>query len=80
MHNTLTPWFSNTAKPVRPGNYDVRNVVNADETLVASWDGKQWFRAGRSKENSYPLAVQDREWRGLTNRGRRAANRFAETT
>lgn len=49
-HLVLTDWFPPEVKPVRPGPYELENLIaegraystGAVERLFAYWDGKRW--------------------------------------
>lgn len=66
----LTPWFSASVKPARPGVYETRTPTN---NRFSYWSGRQWKPEQHSVRGAattavgryQPAAWQDKEWRGL---------------
>ena len=65
----LTGWFQPKAKPVRIGVYQTRF---ADLEGFSHWNGRIWslqqndIEAAYAHKDDTELAVQDKQWRGLT--------------
>jgi hypothetical protein len=81
--NTKTDWHPHKTKPVHKGVYQVKAKFpeGSKQVFWNYWDGHRWCGASTSLAqarewgaNGACQALQDREWRGLTDEGRSHAN------
>jgi hypothetical protein len=62
----LTPWFSYSVKPARPGVYE---TAYRGIRWYRKWDGKRWYIGDEipslAEKETMPTRVTEFPWRGL---------------